>query len=172
MVASVMHHTPTVAPSVGAWMRRKKVGSRTSPNEPMAANAAPSTANTAVRISAHSGSGPMMKSVMALLPGSFDYLAAQQELRQRGRSDEAEQRDQHGGLEVDIARVHDAEDQHHQHAVDVETVERHHAVLSGGADEQARDRAQHRHRQEEQRELERPEENRRHDSKISISGRS
>ena len=53
-----------------------------------------------------------------------------------------------------------------------DALNRHHAILRGGADEQARDRAQHRHRQEEQRELERPEENRRHDSKISISGRS
>ncbi|CKS59629.1 Uncharacterised protein [Mycobacterium tuberculosis] len=28
-----MHHTPTVAPSVGAWMRRKKVGIRSRPKE-------------------------------------------------------------------------------------------------------------------------------------------
>jgi hypothetical protein len=58
MVATVIDHTPPVAPSVGAWMRRKKVGSRTRPKEPMAAKAAPSTTNTAVTISAHRGSGP------------------------------------------------------------------------------------------------------------------
>src|SRR5689334_14398357 len=111
MVAMVRHHTPAVAPSVGAWMRWKKVGSRTRPKEPTAAKAAPSTANRPVRISAHSGSGPMMKSGTVFirhLP-SFDHLAAQQEFRQCGRAHETEQRDQHRRLEVHVARVVDAQ---------------------------------------------------------------
>lgn len=43
MVASVMLHTPAVEPSVGAWMRMKKVDRRTRPKEPMAPKAAPAT---------------------------------------------------------------------------------------------------------------------------------
>src|SRR4030095_1032714 len=131
MVASVTHHTPSVAPSVGAWMRRMKEGRRSRPKEAMAANAAPDTASTAVRISTHSGSGPAKGAPLMGLPrrsalrgarfraaawrswhrsrGSLDHLAAQKELGKRRRAHEAEQRDQHRGLEVHAARIHDAE---------------------------------------------------------------
>src|SRR5690349_20642579 len=133
MVASVMHQTPSVAPSVGAWMRRKKVGMRTRPKEPMAANAAPTTAKTAVSTSAHSGNAsfiaaPTLGTSCPRCPPrgrelawggparrSFDHLPAQQELGDRRRPDEAEQRDHHRGLEVDVARVDDAQHHHHEH---------------------------------------------------------
>src|SRR5690606_38022235 len=74
---------------------------------------------------------------------SFDHLAAQQELGERTRTDEAEQRDQQRHLEVHLAGVPQADDQDRQHAVDVEIVERLDAVLGGRTLEQPHERQDH-----------------------------
>ena len=72
----------------------------------------------------------------ARLPQTLHHLAAQQELGQRHRGDETQHADHQGRLEVQRAAGADADDQHRHQGVDVQRVEREHAVLRARAVQQ------------------------------------
>ena len=108
-------------------------------------------ADTQTAAMANSTSTETTNSIMVdtlLRPRSLDDVAAQQELRQRGRADETEQRDQQRRLVVQRATERDAVDQQQRDGVDVERVQGKDAVLDPGAaqqppDDQHQRRAQH-----------------------------
>jgi len=100
---------------------------------------------------------------------SLDHVAAAQVACQRHRRHEAQHRHDQRRLEQQRAALADAEQDHQRDRVDVERVERQHAVGGLGAAQQAPAAQQHRQRDRDEREIQGPGEDH---PRISFSGAS